>query len=52
MSSVVIFHEVEQKGDGFGGFVFATVDVDKLLVGRHSKQRVVAIGKQLGKKRI
>ena len=38
MPSVVVFHEVEEKGDGLSGLVPATVDVDKLLVGRHSKQ--------------
>ena len=43
MPSVVVFHEVEEKGDGLGGLIPATVDVDKLLVGRHSKQRVVAV---------
>ena len=43
MSSVVVFHEVEQKGDGFGGLIFAAVDEDKLLVGGHSKQGVVTV---------
>lgn len=40
--AIVVSHQIEEEADGLRCLVFPTVNKDKLLVGRHSKQRVVA----------